>query len=154
MQPWSLAAEAVATLALIVVSAKAHGRQIRLERERHGVWTVDFRADNDPWVEQLWRRDRFRFWGIYPVFLVGGLAVVALWVKPAGPAWVAWLFVAAGWAMAACFITIGLVSSFRLLRAMKAGVPSEEWRRAARWGGWLWWGSVAICGAVALLILA
>ncbi|MES2155333.1 MAG: hypothetical protein V4510_09385 [bacterium] len=153
MRDWALAAETVATLALILISAKAHGRQIRLERERFGVWRVDFRADNDARVEALWRRDRVWFWGLYPIFLLVGLVVVAVWVKPEGAAWAAWIAVAAGWALCGSFIAMGLASSFRLMQAMKEGVPSEEWRRAGHRESLLWWTFVAGIGLTAAVLL-
>ncbi len=154
MQPWALAAEVAATLALVVVSAKAHGRQIRLEREQHGVWKVNFGAQNDPWVEALWRRDRIWFWSLFPIYLAASAALVAFWIKADGPALVIWLAVAAGWALSGCFISLGLASSARLLRAMKQGVPSDEWRRTGRRGSMQWWGLVALAAAASIAGLA
>src|SRR5206468_5677942 len=54
-------------VALLLLTAKAHGRQIRLERELEGYMEVDFMKDNPPWVEALWRKDRRRFWATLPV---------------------------------------------------------------------------------------
>ncbi|MCA1813406.1 MAG: hypothetical protein LC624_05590, partial [Halobacteriales archaeon] len=52
-------------IVLMLVAAKAHGRQIRVERERAGFHDVSFMTDdNPPWVEQLWARDRKGFWAI------------------------------------------------------------------------------------------
>src|SRR2546422_4443113 len=47
---------------LLFLSAKAHGRQIRLERGLEGYMEGDFMKENPPWVEALWRKDRRRFW--------------------------------------------------------------------------------------------
>src|SRR5438034_1265042 len=53
----------ILSLVTFLASAKAHGRQLRLERELEGYQTVTFRAANPPWVESLWRAERYRFWG-------------------------------------------------------------------------------------------
>ena len=45
-----------------LVTAKAHGRQLRIERELAGYHTVTFRGDNPPFVTRLWRRERYIFW--------------------------------------------------------------------------------------------
>lgn len=152
MEAWRLAAASVATLGLILAAAKTHGRQIRLEREQHGIWKVDFRAGNDPWVEALWRMDRILFWVTLPVVLAG-LVVLALWLESTDiPGW--WAF-AAALAFASCFIVAGLASSFRLLRAMRQGVPSAEWRAAGHRGSLLWWsitGILAVACAALLLL--
>jgi hypothetical protein len=49
---------------LFLLTAKLHGRQLRLEREQAGVMRVSFGrgAQNDPFVVTLWRRERFIFW--------------------------------------------------------------------------------------------
>lgn len=47
-----------------VVAAKAHGRQLRLERELQGYWKVSFGGLNPPYVDALWRRERFAFWSL------------------------------------------------------------------------------------------
>jgi len=51
----------------LLAAAKAHGRQVRLEREAAGYHEVRFGGENPPFVEALWRRDRVRFWGFVPV---------------------------------------------------------------------------------------
>ena len=70
---WWLAV--AATVALILAAAKAHGRQVRLEREQQGHFRVDFRTRNPPAVEAIWRTDRRIFW---PVFAVVAL-LAAYW---------------------------------------------------------------------------
>lgn len=47
-----------------VVAAKAHGRQLRLERELLGYWKVSFGGLNPPFIDALWRRERFAFWSL------------------------------------------------------------------------------------------
>jgi len=154
VQPWTLPAEVVATLLLIILSAKAHGRQIRLERERHGVWSVNFRTENDAWVEALWRKDRQWFWSLYGGFLAAKVGAVMYWIGPSGAALVGWVVVAAGWALCGSFIVMGLASSLRLMRDMKKGVPSEEWRRAGHRGSLLWWSLTGLAAAAVALVLA
>src|SRR3989442_4389298 len=67
---------------LLFLSAKAHGRQIRLERELEGYMEVDFMKDNPPWVEALWRKDRRRYWATVPIAIVGFL-LLGLLTRPA-----------------------------------------------------------------------
>jgi hypothetical protein len=49
---------------VFLVTAKLHGRQLRLEREQAGVHEVSFGrgAQNAPFVVALWRRERYIFW--------------------------------------------------------------------------------------------
>lgn len=82
----------------LIVAAKAHGRQVRLEREAAGYHAVQFGGSNPAFVERLWRRDRIRFWtsasvaavalGASAFFLAGdiALALVAafLWAPIVG----------------------------------------------------------------------
>jgi len=51
-------------LATFLAAAKTHGRQLRLERELAGYWSVTFGGQNPPFVETLWRRERPIFWGL------------------------------------------------------------------------------------------
>lgn len=63
-----------------MAAAKAHGRQVRLEREAAGYHSVQFGGTNAEFVERLWRRDRVRFWSfVLPAALALG-----------GAAWLAW----------------------------------------------------------------
>jgi hypothetical protein len=61
------------SFAAFLVAAKLHGRALRLEREAEGITSVDFRGKNPPFVEQLWRAERSRFWP-----MAAGLAALAL----------------------------------------------------------------------------
>lgn len=54
----------VLSVVTFIVAAKAHGRQVRLERERVGHTQVVFGGQNPPFVEALWKRDRIRFWSV------------------------------------------------------------------------------------------
>ena len=57
-------------VAALLVAAKAHGRQVRLEREAAGYHEVVFGGTNPPFVDALWRADRFRFRDFAPRRLV------------------------------------------------------------------------------------
>jgi hypothetical protein len=46
-----------------LAAAKAHGRQLRIERELAGYFQVRFGGQNPEWVEAFWRRERAYFWG-------------------------------------------------------------------------------------------
>jgi hypothetical protein len=60
-----------------LVAAKAHGRQVRLERERAGHTRVVFGGDNPPFVEALWKRDRIRYWAAAAIaFAVAAVLVL------------------------------------------------------------------------------
>ena len=117
-------------LGSLVAAAKCHGRQVRLRREAEGIMAIDFRADNGPVVEGIWRRDRWAFW-----LLLAGLAALALtawWASPL-PAW--WLLPLSGWAMSMAFLLAGL------------GWGLSLGRRTGSWGhallGWLGWTGLA-----------
>jgi hypothetical protein len=47
-----------------LAAAKAHGRQLRLERELAGYLHVTFGGKNPAWVEALWQRERIYFFGV------------------------------------------------------------------------------------------
>lgn len=144
---WTLAA---ATAALILVSAKAHGRQVRVEREQQGHWKVDFRAsDNPAFVLDLWRKDRIVFWTVF----ASGCIAAAGWslagdgvagLGRAGSALV-WL----GWAFAASFCFAGLLSLNRLLHRDQG---DARWPRKVRWASVGWWTLVAV--AIGVVVLA
>ncbi|HVM45143.1 MAG TPA: hypothetical protein VM582_04340 [Candidatus Thermoplasmatota archaeon] len=97
---------ALAGVAALLAAAKAHGRQVRLEREAAGYRSVVFGGDNPPFVERLWRRDRLRYWGFVPPFaLAGGAAAYA-----AAGAWPLALVAALLWAPTLGFFFAGLWS--------------------------------------------
>lgn len=126
---------ALATLSLVILAAKAHGRQVRLEREQRGVFHVDFRRGNPSAVEDLWRRDRLTFWPAFAgLALAGGGYVVA-----SSPSNVAGLALTAAWAFAEAFVIAGLLSWVRLSTRREGALP---WRRRAQWGSAAWWAAV------------
>jgi hypothetical protein len=121
---------ALAGIGSLLAAAKCHGRQVRLRREAEGVLAVDFRADNGPVVEGIWRRDRRLLW-----LVAAALAAAALagWWSSGLPAW--WLAPAAGWAATVAFLLVGL------------GWAVALGRRTGAWGrslaGWLAWAGLA-----------
>ena len=132
-------AQAGAALALVLVSAKAHGRQLRLERVEAGYPEADFRGGNRPWVDTLWRHDRVRFWWLFAVLAPWGIlaALVAHWPPVAAT----WGRVALNLALAfaGCFTALGVWSLWRLAERDKEG-----WRSDALGTSFLWWTLVAL----------
>jgi len=65
----------VFSLGLVILSAKSHGRALRLERQFEGHYQVKFgdegRRFNHPWVEALWHGDRVRVFFLWLTFVVG-----------------------------------------------------------------------------------
>lgn len=142
----------VASVALLLVSAKTHGRQLRLERELQGYHTVVFGGENPAWVEARWRQDRIGFWTIVPV------AALALgWLAwPHG--WALRLTAALLWAPIVGFVAMGLASQVRLARALdaKSAEQKEErtgWIREARRGSAIWWALVVVLVPVVAALL-
>lgn len=162
-----------ASVLLLFLAAKAHGRQVRLERELEGYMDVDFTADNPGFVEDLWRRDRrtylvalagsgVLFAGYFAAAGLGNLWLPAFGDPPVGLT--LWHFaILLLWVPVAAFTMSGLSSARRLLRALGSGGP--EGRRGDRVrrdrGGWLasalrgtafWWSVVlGVEAAIAVL---
>ncbi|MHB1261180.1 MAG: hypothetical protein ACYC2H_05635 [Thermoplasmatota archaeon] len=135
--PWMPAA--VATVALLLVAAKAHGRQIRIEREQQGYFRIDFRSKNAAAVEAIWRRDRLLFWPVFATLGVAGL----VWAIAARDLGLGALVV--GWAFAAAFTVAGLTSWVRMVRRDQGPLP---WRQRALRGSAGWWLAVAAAAAL------
>ncbi len=70
--------------AAFLAAAKAHGRQLRLERVLAGYLQVTFGGRNAEWVEAFWRQERRYFWS---AALLLGLASLALRVLAARMSW-------------------------------------------------------------------
>jgi hypothetical protein len=127
-----------------LAAAKAHGRQLRLERELAGYFEVVFSGRNPDFVENLWRRERWAFWSI-----AATVAAITLTLRVLGPK--------RGWAlpferaareasisgilllhavvpMVVAFTATGLSSFVRYLIANDP--PAEA---AAVWGSAGWW---------------
>lgn len=124
-----------ASLATFLLAAKAHGRELRLEREAAGIVQVFFgTGDNPPFVDALWAAERLRFWLATPVLSV--TLMVALLIAGASR----WTIVFAGfsWAPSMVFLVLGLASLERAGGFQRAGLV----------GSAVWWGLVVAGFAV------
>src|SRR4051812_45278726 len=74
----------VLSVALFVVAAKAHGRELRLEREAAGFHHVVFGGENPAFVQALWRRERVYFWGLTALLEIGVVVALASSGAPRG----------------------------------------------------------------------
>lgn len=125
-----------------VVAAKVHGRQIRLERELAGTWSVEFGRSNGPLVDALWSRERWLFWGSLFALVVLSIAARAVTVGPrTWPDAVVWHFFAP---FDVAFTLTAALSLGRFVRALRRGVPADsarprEWLGDARGGTMRWW---------------
>jgi hypothetical protein len=139
---------AVATVVLVLAAAKAHGRQIRLEREQQGYFRVDFRSQNPAAVEAIWRTDRRVFWPTFAVLALAG-GTVAAW-KAWQPAEVSHIGVFARLgAFALAWVFAGAASWIRLAGRDQGPLP---WRRRAMQGSIAWW--LAVAAAATLVALS
>ncbi|MEA3137269.1 MAG: hypothetical protein QOJ26_1911 [Thermoplasmata archaeon] len=146
--PWWLIV--VATVALVLAAAKAHGRQIRLEREQQGYFRVDFRSQNPAAVEAIWRTDRRVFWPAFAALALAALVLVALlWSILGAQYGVAAAAFGLACAFAGAFVVAGLVSWIRMAGRDQGPLP---WRRRAMVGSAGWW--LAVAAAATLLALA
>lgn len=129
-----IVAAALLAVPLVLLAAKVHGRQLRLEREAQGLGgAVDF-ADPPPRVALLWRRDRIRFWITLPA-----LALVLLGMGAAsGFPWPQDLVFAAG---AAPFFAFGALGLDSLRRAPQPPIT------------WGWWLALVLAGTAWFTVL-
>src|SRR5688500_4786889 len=123
-----------------LVAAKAHGRQLRLERELAGYWEFTFGGPNPPFIDALWHRERLLYWstpGLVGLCTLGFrlLAPRFSWQLPAegGPAGhsvIGVLFLHVVAPLTVAFIATGLLSLARFalaLRANGAGDNPQSW---------------------------
>ena len=132
-----------ATIILVLVAAKAHGRQIRLEREKAGYMSVKFGAKNPPFVEALWKKDRIRFWSWFVAIAATSSAVWYFGPFAVGAEGWGGLPLRVAWAFASAFVFAGMSSFARLLQDT-SGDPT--WQRRATWssaGLWIAVGALA-----------
>ena len=128
-----------AAVALILVAAKAHGRQLRIERTQAGYPTADFRGPSEPFVESLWRTDRIGFWTLFVALAAAGL-FWSLAVGGLGTASFLGRFpLSLAWAFAGAFFVMGVQSLWRLADKDEAG-----WTSNAIGTSFLWWTLVAL----------
>lgn len=124
---------------LFLLAAKAHGRELRLEREAAGFSQITFGApDNPPFVESLWHQERVRFWalsGLLALVALGGLLAKG---APAGMV----ALVVLTWVPALSFLGLGLYSLLR----------RGAWTGAAL-GSLGWWSLVLMAFAAIALVV-
>lgn len=152
------------SLLLFLASAKAHGRQLRLEREKAGYMRVTFGGKNPAFVEGLWRQERRLFWSLtgaaaafafaYAIAVIRfGWHVALEDASGSAPWWLLPLGLAI-WPMTLGFTLTGLISITRLWAALRSGtLPAAGWAAAAWRGTAGWWGLVATLGTVVLAAL-
>jgi hypothetical protein len=121
------------SVALFLITAKAHGRELRLEREAAGVAHVVFGGDNPAFVEALWKAERLRFWTLTPALAL--VLAVALAARGAPTSRVGLAVLA--WAPSVVFAALGL---FSMVRA--GGLA-----RGALAGSFGWWSLAAAVAA-------
>lgn len=126
------------SVVLFVIAAKAHGRELRLEREANGVTHVVFGGQNPPAVEAIWSAERRRFWVLAPV-LAGALALV---LRRFGGGAGLMALGALAWAPVIAFIALGLAS------AARTGVSA----RGHLTGSIGWWTFVLALSAVTVAV--
>jgi hypothetical protein len=148
------------SLGLFLASAKAHGRQLRLEREKAGYFEVVFGGKNPAFVEGLWKQERLLFWSLTGAVCAFALAYAVAarrfgWDIPfcppesGPPPW--WLLPlwACIWPLCLAFIVTGILSCWRLRMALVSSPPADAaWLAAARLGSLGWWCLVATLSLV------
>jgi hypothetical protein len=153
------------SLGLFLASAKAHGRQLRLEREKAGYFEAVFGGRNPAYVEGLWKQERLLYWTLAGALCAFALAYAVAarsfgWRAPFCPArdgsppwWLLPLW-AVLWPMSLAFILTGALSAWRLRVALVAGPPADpQWLAAARLGSLGWWALVAfLAGMVGISV--
>lgn len=140
--------------ATFLAAAKAHGRQLRLERELAGYWHVTFGAQNPAFVEALWRRERLLYWS-----LAAALAIVTIgfrvlasrvaWSLPvdgtqARPSVIGALIFHVLVPLIVAFIATGFLSLSRFAAAARSDQAAsntrpQDWLSQAAWGSAGWW---------------
>lgn len=154
--------------ATFLAAAKAHGRQLRLERELAGFWHVTFGAQNPPFVEALWRRERLVYWSLAAIVAIASIGFRLLaprfaWSLPvegtaAGRSVIGALFFHALVPLIVAFVATGLLSLSRFVAAARSdgvsgGTRPQDWLPQAAWGSAGWWLLTLAMGA-ALFLLA
>lgn len=151
-----------ASVVTFLAAAKAHGRQLRLERELEGYHRVIFGGTNPPFVEALWRADRVRYWSTAAgvAVLVLGLYVLTRlqgWRWPflhGGRGSLVWLVV---WgSLVVAFLTCGLWSLTRFLHTLSEKADGGSLQADPAWvsealRGSAWWFTAAAVATVLVL---
>jgi hypothetical protein len=153
--------------ATFLVGAKAHGRQLRLERELAGYWEVTFGGRNPAFIEALWRRERRLYWGFVAVVALATLGFRLLaprfaWPLPleggsTGRSASGAVFLHVLVPLIAAFVATGFLSFTRFAFAARSGAAAsgahpQNWLSHATWGSAAWWIlTVALMAALATL---
>ncbi|NUO51106.1 MAG: hypothetical protein HOV80_19795 [Polyangiaceae bacterium] len=154
------------SVASFLAAAKAHGRQLRLERELAGHLHVTFGAPNAPFVEALWRRERLVFWSLAATLALGAIVFRLLAPRfawelpvegaPTGRSFVGVLFLHILGPLTIAFVVTGLISLGRLLvadRSAAAVANPQHWSSQAVWGSaGFWLLTFALCTALSVLV--
>jgi hypothetical protein len=127
----------VSSVSLFLLAAKAHGRELRIEREVAGVAHVVFGGQNPPVVEAIWRAERVRFWIATPIVAAALAGLLAARGAPGLRIGMA----AASWAPSLVFTVLGALSVVRAGGLARGGLP----------GSAAWWSLVAIAAAAAAI---
>jgi hypothetical protein len=127
-----------ASLVTFILAAKAHGRELRLERVVAGIEQVTFGGSNPPFVDALWAAERLRFWVATPILSV----IVIVGLAMAGASRWTVGFAALLWSPAVVFLVLGVASIVRAGGLERPGL-----------GGSIAWWSVVAVGFVAIALL-
>jgi len=127
-----------------LAAAKGHGRQVRLEREAHGVHQVTFGGENPPLVQKLWRGDRVRFWSAAPLMAV--VFCAAIYFSGAAASGGVFAVAAFLWAPVIAFSFCGVASALRLHAFDKAAFASTSTV------GFLWLAGAVVFGALSAFV--
>ena len=168
----SVSAAAGLSVAVFLLAAKSHGRQLRLERELEGYHEVVFGGTNPRFVEALWQEDRAVYWMLFPIAAgVPGLTFMAAsvlgWLRSLTyPAILLILLGILLWAFIVSFFGCGMLSIRRFARALRDGSVGGEtresrarrerpdWLAQARRGTAAFWvTTVALALAVPVLLI-
>ena len=124
------------SMAAFLAAAKAHGRQIRLERELAGIFEVVFGGKNSPFVTTLWRRDRIILW----TTAVAVLALFVAYVSVRHRARWEYLPLSFLWPITSGFFTAGLTGLVRTVSAYRKSAPQHNAGFPPAFSGSLgWW---------------
>jgi urea transporter len=147
-----------ASVIAFLMATKAHGRQLRLERQLAGYWDVTFGAQNPPFVEALWWRERIVVWSIAIALAVMAMGYVYVarqrgWPLPlAETGWLAVLWTVLAAPAVLAFTVSGFASAARFASQLSRMASSPEWVPRAVAGSVAWWvATVGIAAAVAVL---
>jgi hypothetical protein len=127
-----------ASLTTFILAAKAHGRELRLERVAAGIQQVTFGGDNPAFVDALWTAERLRFWVATPILSL--ILIVVLVLAGASRSTIA--FASLLWAPSVVFSVLGIWSIVRAGALERAGLG----------GSLAWWSLVVIGFAVVALL--